>query len=57
VLVGIDPHLPEEDPVRPRHRLLAERDGLAARVAVREVAQAPPYGVGAAAGPGLDERV
>src|SRR5205085_9675470 len=40
VLVGIDPHLPEEDPVGPRHGLLAEGDRLAAGVAVGELAQA-----------------
>jgi hypothetical protein len=40
VLVGVEADLAEEDAVGPRDRLLAELDGLAARVAVAERAQA-----------------
>ena len=40
VVVRIDPHLAEEDAIGPGNRLLAEVDGLSARVAVAEAAQA-----------------
>ena len=40
VIVGVDPHLAEGDQVGPRDRLLAQVHGLAARVAVAELAQA-----------------